>query len=49
MPTPNPLQQLYPWTTTPFLANAPMGGYANHALPTAVTKASALGVLGSTN
>lgn len=44
-----PLQKAYPWTTTPFLANAPMGGFANHALATAVTSAGGLGFVGSVN
>ncbi|CAM6108359.1 unnamed protein product [Calypogeia fissa] len=41
------LQSSYPWTTTPFIVSAPMGGFANSALAIAVTQAKGLGFLGS--
>lgn len=40
------LQSIYPWTTTPFIANAPMGGFAGPALATAVTQAKGFGFIG---
>jgi nitronate monooxygenase len=41
------LQSSYPWTTAPFIANAPMGGFANSALATAVTQAKGFGFIGA--
>lgn len=41
------LQSSYPWTTTPFIANAPMGGFATSALATAVTQAKGFGFIGA--
>ena len=41
------LQSTYPWTSTPFIANAPMGGFANSALATAVTQAKGFGFIGA--
>lgn len=37
----------YPWTTAPFIANAPMGGFANSALAVAVTQAKGFGFIGA--
>jgi nitronate monooxygenase len=37
----------YPWTTTPFIASAPMGGFANSALAIAVTQAKGFGFIGA--
>lgn len=39
----NLLQQWFPGTTTPFIANAPMFGFADSRLATAVTNAGGLG------
>jgi nitronate monooxygenase len=41
------LQSSYPWITTPFIANAPMGGFANSALAIAVTQAKGFGFIGA--
>lgn len=41
------LQSSYPWTTTPFIANAPMGGFANSALAISVTQAKGFGFIGA--
>jgi nitronate monooxygenase len=41
------LQSSYPWTSTPFTANAPMGGFANSALAIAVTQAKGFGFIGA--
>lgn len=38
------LQQWFSHTTTPFIANAPMFGFADYRLATAVTKAGGLGM-----
>ena len=43
----NVLQSSYPWTTTPFIASAPMGGFAHSALAVAVTQAKGLGFIGA--
>jgi nitronate monooxygenase len=43
------LQSSYPWTITPFIANAPMGGFALSALATAVTQAKGFGFIGAVN
>ena len=43
----HPLQSAYPWTETPLIANAPMGGFAGAALATAVTGAKGLGFIGA--
>lgn len=37
----------YPWTTAPFVANAPMGGFAGSALATAVSRAKGMGFIGA--
>jgi len=42
-----PLQAAYPWTSTPIIANAPMGGFAGSALATAVTQAGGVGFIGT--
>lgn len=39
------LQQWFPHTMNPFIANAPMFGSADYRLATAVTKAGGLGKL----
>jgi nitronate monooxygenase len=41
------LQSGYPWTTTPFIANAPMGGFANAALAISVTHAKGFDFIGT--
>lgn len=38
------LQKWFPHTTTPFIANAPMFGFADYRLAAAVTKAGGLGM-----
>ncbi|KAJ5661694.1 uncharacterized protein N7477_009310 [Penicillium maclennaniae] len=42
----NRLKEWFPHTSKPFIANAPMLGFANHQLATAVTKAGGLGFIG---
>ncbi|KAJ6127414.1 Aldolase-type TIM barrel [Penicillium sp. IBT 18751x] len=42
----NRLKEWFPDTSKPFIANAPMLGFANHQLATAVTKAGGLGFIG---
>ncbi|KAI7316028.1 inosine monophosphate dehydrogenase [Hortaea werneckii] len=41
------LQALFPWVKRPFIANAPMAGFANAPLATAVYQAGGLGFVGS--
>ena len=41
------LSSRLPWTTQPFLANAPMGGFAGPDLAAAVSRAGALGLIGA--
>jgi nitronate monooxygenase len=43
---PPSLASSYPWTTTPFIANAPMGGFATASLASTITKAGGLGFIG---
>jgi nitronate monooxygenase len=45
MAPPN-LASSYPWTSTPLIANAPMGGFATAPLAITVTKAGGLGFIG---
>ncbi|KAF2086199.1 NPD-domain-containing protein [Saccharata proteae CBS 121410] len=41
------LQQTYPWTSQPLIANGPMAGFAGPELATAITKAGGLGFIGA--
>jgi nitronate monooxygenase len=43
MPT---LKELFPWTSSPLIVNAPMAGFAGGALASAVTLAGGLGLIG---
>ncbi|GIZ49636.1 hypothetical protein CKM354_001266500 [Cercospora kikuchii] len=42
-------QKWFPWTQTPLIINAPMGGFAKSSLAIAVTKAGGLGQIGATD
>jgi nitronate monooxygenase len=40
------LKELFPWTSSPLIVNAPMAGFAGGALASAVTLAGGLGLIG---
>lgn len=44
---PRSLKEQLPWTQSPLVVNAPMGGFAGGALAAAVTKAGGLGYIGA--
>ncbi|KIW84622.1 hypothetical protein Z517_00010 [Fonsecaea pedrosoi CBS 271.37] len=43
----HPLKSQLPWTSSPLIVNAPMGGFAGGNLASAVTKSGGLGMIGA--
>ncbi|KAE9375781.1 inosine monophosphate dehydrogenase [Stipitochalara longipes BDJ] len=46
---PSSFQKQYPWTSSPLIANAAMGGFAGPGLATAVSRAGGIGFIGAVN